>query len=296
MYQISYLALCMSWLVTPGLVFAESGQPPGVTVSRAYVHFLDRAVLAFQRGGSVREIPSLEGTHVEKGDVLARLDDRVAQKAFEISNAKASSDVAVRTAQLEHELAKQEYQNVLQANRKEARTYPAAEVERRRIAVTRAEFEVERAKHELEVAVLTRDHAEAELSTYRLEAPFAGTIARVHISQGNSAQMGEKVIELVNTRVLRVQGYVAYRHAWRIQAGDPVVVRVADPEIAKLLKGTEFQGSLQFVDTSAETVREVVGVLATIQNPHGELKDGMAVEMEIRPKNRQGDGKLTSIK
>ena len=247
----------------------------------AFIHFHDRAILAFQRGGTLVDVRCEEGDSIEADQVLAKIDDRVTQKAFEIADARAGSDVQVRVARAEYQLAKREYESVVAANRQAADAYPAAEIERRRSAMETAELSVELAEHELEIARLTRDQALEELHTYQLKSPFDGVVARVHLTRGNSTNVGEKVLEVVNTKRIRVHGYVSFRHAWNVKAGDKVVVTVANEEIAGLLSVERFEGKVIAIDTSAEVLRNAVGVTAIVENTGGQLKDGLAVHMKI---------------
>ncbi len=233
------------------------------------------------------KVPYREGDKVAYRSVVAQLDDRVARKAFDVADKQASSDVAVRRATVQHKLAIAEYENAVAANARLDGTYPQGDIRRRRMAMESAELDVELARHELEIAKLNRDQAGEELNTYALTAPFDGEVAEILISEGNSAQPGEDVLELVNPKKLRVNGYVQYVDAWRLVRGDEVTIRVTDPAIAGSLEITELKGKLQAVATSVESVRRLVGVIAFVENVDGQFKDGMEVEMEIRPAGKQ---------
>ena len=74
-----------------------------------------------------------------------------------------------------------------------------------------------------------------------------------------------------------------YTDAWAIRPGDPITARVTDPEITVHLHNMAFNGKLEFVKFSVETVRRVVAVSGLIEDLDGQLKDGMAVELSIYP-------------
>lgn len=260
-----------------------AAEPTVVSTVNAYVHFFERAALAFQRGGPVVDVPFGLGDTVEQGELVARLDDRVARATLDVAEARAESDAGVRRAIVQRSLARQELDNAKLANQRVALTYPESEVKRRRAKMEAAALDVELARRDHRIDELERDRAKAELSTYELVAPFDAVVAEVHVTKGNTTRTGDPVIELVNTAVLRVNAYVAYSDAWRIRPGDRVTIRVEDPEVAPQLANVELKGVLQAVSTSAETVRRLVGVTAIVDNLGGRLKDGMEVSMTIEP-------------
>ena len=254
-----------------------------VVVDRAYVHFLEHASMAFDRAGTITSLHFKQGDIVSADEPLVQLDDTVASRAHSIAVAKAESTVAIEFATVLHEGARTEFEAMLRANEKAEGTYSLTDVERLRIETEKAKLQIEQAEEEHQQAILTREHSFAELSTFQIRAPFNGRISKIHVSKGDSVQQGEKILELVDETKLRVQGYVPYSQAWSIAAGDKITVRVIDPEIARVLKQTEFEGKLEYVNVAVETVRRVVAISGIVENTEGELKDGLEVELTIYP-------------
>lgn len=281
-------------LGTSSVNAAEPESPPmvessrGVLVREAYVRFIDRATLAFDRAGVIAELNGGEGDAVKESDAVVRLNDAPARATLAIITAQASSDVEVRVAKKEHETAEAEYQSVVRANEITPGTFPEPDVARLRLGAERTALLVEQRQHEHEIAQLTKTQAEAELATYSVPAPFAGIITNVFKRKGEAVQAGEQVIEIVNKNRIRIDGYIELIDSWHVQPGDPVVVRIVDPLEGD--KSHEYRGTLGFVDVSVQTVRKNVRVWAEVGNPNAMLRDGLSAEMTIMAGINNGDG------
>lgn len=255
----------------------------GITIGEAYVRFVDRVKLSFQRSGILSELSFREGDEVDAGISVSRLENAVARATLAIAEAEASSDVDFRAAKKESEAARAEFEAVLRANRMTPNTFPEPDVLRLGLASQRAELLIEQKEHEHRIAKLTKEQADAELATYGILAPFAGTVTNVFKSVGESVQPGEDVVEIVNTQRVRVDGYVDLADAWRVRPGDRVQVRVVDAERKSPVASKQYHGTLRFVDVSVQTVRRVVRVWSEVDNADGRLRDGLTAEMTVFP-------------
>jgi len=265
--------------------------PPQIVVSEAYIRFVDRVTLAFQRSGLIAQLPVCEGDTVTADALIAKLEDAVARADLEIAKAEAASDVKVRVAQKEAETAQAEYQAVLNANKLTPGTFPEPDVLRLRLEAQRTALLVELKQHEYRIAQLTRDQVEAELTTYAVHAPFAALVTKTLKSAGEAVTQGEAVAELVSTRRVRVDGYIDLADAWRVRPGDRVEVRIAAEQGPSMAR-QPISGKLRFVDVSVQTLRSVIRVWAEVDNKDGSLRDGLTAEMTIFPTSQPKPGAL----
>ncbi|MCW8329711.1 efflux RND transporter periplasmic adaptor subunit [Photobacterium sp. SDRW27] len=135
-----------------------------------------QADLAFRINGELVTLALSEGQRVEKGQLLAMLDDRDAKNA--LLNAEAN-----------HELADVDFQ------RKQ-------ELYKRKL-ISKAEFDT--AKATLKSAQAALFTARDQLAYTRLVAPFAGTVAKVNLDNHQMIQATQVVLSLQGNQQIDVQ-------------------------------------------------------------------------------------------
>jgi len=184
-----------------------------------------RLVLGFPRGGIVAEVLVQPGDRVEKGQLLARLDDTELRKRLEIaknrlelarSSAKQSEDrLRNQISMLESSLKKARKELELKRKLLEAGAASAAEVERARDRVEQLERQLESARRSLENDRISRqaqiearerelEAAQKALEDARLVAPAAGVVETVTLEPGRSAD-GVIVIRQPGAAVLEAR-------------------------------------------------------------------------------------------
>lgn len=280
------VACCLAVTVNQARCQAPQRTPESIPVLECNVLFPERRTLASERSGILAEVVK-EGDTIDAGDVVIRLKDDVPRSAFAVADARASSDVDVRLARKEREAADVEYQAALEANRK-LPAFSDVEVRRLQVAAEAAALRIEQADHELEIHRRLRDQARDELHTYSITSPISGMVTRAFKGSGEAVQVGEPVLEVVNTQVARVEGFVALADAPRVKPGMPVIVRVnlpvdagASPDRARSPTIKPFEGRLGFVDVSVQPVTRVVRVWAEVDNRDALLRDGLTATMTI---------------
>ncbi|MGK7296646.1 MAG: efflux RND transporter periplasmic adaptor subunit [Candidatus Wenzhouxiangella sp. M2_3B_020] len=140
------------------------------------------ARLSPRLSGLVESIGVDAGDEVGTGDVVVRLDDRLAelqlaQAEAAVEEARAAYDEAVRLREEAERMG-------------EDRFFPDTEVRARRSAVQVAEAA-------LDVAIAERDTAAERVARHEIVAPFDGVIARRLTESGEWVETGTAVAELV---------------------------------------------------------------------------------------------------
>lgn len=236
--------------------------------------------LSANQSGAITSVPQ-EGDHVESGQQILRLDDELARAAFAVAEKQAANDVDIRFAGMSSEVARLEHEQAMEVNLSLKGSIPITEVRRRKLEFDRSVLQIEKSKHEQAIAVLKQHEAAALLKTYSVAAPFEGTVAKVLKRQGEAVRQGEPVLELVDTRRVRVEGYIDVAHRLRITPGTPVLVErelIGDeptPEPAT--------GKIVFVDTVVQPVTRQIRVWADVDNSHGSLVSGLTATMTVVP-------------
>ncbi|NLX96653.1 MAG: HlyD family efflux transporter periplasmic adaptor subunit [Rhodopirellula sp.] len=270
-------------------------QDPGV-VDGCLVTLIDEAEVPAQEAGVLIELNASEGQQVAKGDLLARIDDRQSQKLEEIAKYKldvahqeAGNDVNVRYATKTWEVAKAEYQQALETNKKHANTIPAIELRRYALKVDEAALQTEQAEHDLKIAAVSVSVRQGELDAAKLDverrqitAPLDGIVVKRHLHDGEWVRPGDPVLHMVRMDRLRIE---AFLDATQISpgevAGKPVTVTVS------LAHGrTEpFPGKVVFVSPSVEAGPRFLvkaEVINRKENDHWLLRPGQNARMAIQ--------------
>jgi multidrug efflux pump subunit AcrA (membrane-fusion protein) len=240
------------------------------------VKLLEEVILSVERPGILGELSVREGDVVEAGQLVAKLKDDVARAALRVAEIEASSDIDIRYAEAANGVAQLEHEKMIEANRQAKGAIAAIEVRKAGLAAEKTALEIEKATHTREVQIAKRDEAAVQLETFRVEAPFAGFVTKVHVtSKGAAVRQGDPLIEVVNTGKVKVEGNVTLADVSSVKPGAKVVVSL-DPE----KHGTEaaartYTGKIVFVDVKANPVQQNVRVWAEVDNVDNALRANM---------------------
>lgn len=264
----------------------RSGSCDEVIVEQVHVRFADRARVAFQRPGTILTIVVKEGDDVKSGQVVASLDTAVAEAEYRLAKVGAEIDSEVRLAEKQHEAAKHESELVQKGNADAKSTilpFPEADVMRLKLAAAAAAVEVDVRKDQQRLAGLRSIQALTELEAHRIKAPFDGLVTRVQKSVGESVQQAEVILEIVNTQIIVIDGYVDLETSGRIRRGCRAEFTPTHDVSKAPANQSSFAGELRLVDVTLEEVREVVRISATFPNPDGLLREGITGTLRIYP-------------
>jgi membrane fusion protein (multidrug efflux system) len=171
-----------------------------------------------QREGVVVDLACDEGSQVEKGAVLARLDDRTLVAELD----RARDNLKVANENVKYNEAEVKAQQAAYRRAQELRKYGLGSD----AALEEAEFKATGAQHDLESwrAVVERSQAEIRLAELEVEktrigAPFSGVVTRRYIRLGQSILKDEKCFRLSQLAPLRVRFLVPETAALRPNTG-----------------------------------------------------------------------------
>ena len=254
-----------------------------IVVRDCRVLFTERRTLSSERLGVIEDIVA-EGGLVAAGEKVIQLEDAIPRAALAVAESRVASDVTVRSAEKRAEAAHAEHKIRLKANENTTLgkpIYPESEVLRRRLDAEAADLDVETALHELAVFESQRDQAQADVNAYQRASPIDGLVTRVYRKPGETVQQSEPLLEVVNTRKVRIEGFVPVEQVFALQRGQPVTVRLDVPEADPAVELTEFRGTLDFIDVSVQPISRTVRVWADVENRDDILRDGLTAEMVV---------------
>ncbi len=265
---------------------ARSAVRDEVIVDMVHVRFADRARVAFQRPGTILSILVKEGDDVKSGQVVASLDTAVAEAEYQLAKVGAEIDSEVRLAEKQLE-ATQHESDLVQKGNADAKSiippFPEADVVRLKLAAAAAAVEVDVRKDQRRLAGLRGVQALAELEAHKIKAPFDGLVTRVQKSAGESVQQADVILEIVNTQVIVIDGYVDLETSGRICRGCRAEFTPGHGVSNAANDQASFAGELRLVDVTLEEVREVVRISATFPNADGLLREGITGTLRIYP-------------
>ena len=206
----------------------------------------DEVTISAEVPGTIAEIAFREGTVVNKGDLLIRLDN---------TELKAQLDRLRVQANLNKKIAdrlKGLYD---------------------RQGVSLQDYEVAVAEHEKSLAEIAV--VETQLAKREIRAPFRGKLGLKQVSVGAYAAPGAPIVSLVSYDPLKVEFSVPEKYSTRIGPGTPVSVEVGYLE--KSLTG-KVEASDPVIDPATRTWK----LRAAVSNPDGKVLPGAFARVLVR--------------
>lgn len=246
-----------------------------------------------QEMGMLIEVSVRQGTYVEEGETLARVDDSEAhirlERAridLELAEYHLENDLQVQLAQKALGVTEAELQRALDANEQKANTVSETEVQRLRFVRDKAELDVEQATRNVREAELTVEQMRnvlelAELAVRRraIVAPIGGQVVEVRQDRGEWVQPGDTVFRIISTQRVLAEALVTVREVPGDVTGHSVRVTLsnAGPSDEPL------EGLIIFADPRINAVNGQYTVQAEIENPRRALRPGDRARMTILP-------------
>lgn len=207
--------------------------------------------LAAPRDAILEAVLAREGERVSAGDIVARLDARVARATARAAQADADRTAEIRLAGAELEQVRFRYDRVQQlADR--LGTNPT-EIENARLAVTQAEARLASAKENAAHAAFALEVERARLDEHVIRAPFSGIVTRVHLDPGAMRQLAEPILDLVQLGSLKLELAVPAHLVDDLELHRPYLVHAEAPIDAPLVAW--LRAAPPIIDPATRTVR-----------------------------------------
>jgi membrane fusion protein (multidrug efflux system) len=196
--------------------------------------------------GTVDKIHFESGQWVKQGDVLVELDTR--QERAQLANMEAQRDLAKinygRTQELVKEgvIARSEYDNVTSQQK-----------------VTEAQV----------------GDTKAAIARKTIRAPFSGVLGIRQVNLGQYLAAGQAIVSLQSLNPIYVNFGIPQQQTGQVGVGRTLRVTSDD------LKGAQFSGRINALDSVVNEQTRNIQVQATLSNPGGKLRPGMFVTVEF---------------
>ncbi len=187
-----------------------------------------------QVAGAILDIPVEEGDRVEKGQIVARLDDRELQ-------------AQLRSAEAAYEVT-------------EAALARSTQLLERQI-ITRPEFEADRTAYEAARSQLDQLRTRVEFTEVR--SPISGVISVQEVQAGDVVGPQGRLLEVAEVDTLVVRVSVSELDVVQIQAGDPVEVEL------DALPGEVLDASVRRVFPTADPATRLIPVEVALSSADG---------------------------
>ncbi len=205
--------------------------------------------IAAEIAGRIAEVPFLEGGLVNAGDILAKLDDSLAQA--ELSDAKARYDLAESNNDRAKQLSR------------------TGNVTEKAIDEAAANYEIARAAMELQ---------RVRVSKHVIVAPFAGSVGLRKVSPGGFIAIGTPIVNLEKIDFLKVDFKLPELFLPSVATGQTVDIVVdAHP-------GKTFQGEIYAIDPQVDVNGRALALRARLPNPDLQLRPGLFARVLVKGK------------
>ena len=230
--------------------------------------------LAAQRDGVIAEVFVDTGTPVQKGQLLAKLDDRQLRADLDASQAHADSieadlknwEATVKMAEVDLDRSEKMWK---------ADLITQQQVDHDRFKLTATQFEYDREKKNFLRASEVARSLSLELDKARITAPFGGVIARRYVRVGQRVANGDKLFWVTEVSPLRVRFTLPAKFAGSVSRGTLFDVIPAqggrDSYAAKAI----------LVSPVVDPASGTIDVTAELTGNTGELKPGMMANLRV---------------
>ncbi len=225
-----------------------------------------------EHDGEVIELNADEGSKLEAGGLLARLDDRQVEAALEQARADlkvSENNVLYNEAELHaNEARLQRAQLMYNEGLGSKADLDTAEFMAKGSRYDLESWKANVEKHRAEVRSL-----EIELQKTRVRAPFGGVVTRRYVRQGDVLTKGAKCFRLSQLSPLLVEFQVPETEAHKPAADQPLRgTLLSDPNHT-------FDARITRVGPVVDAASGSYDVTAVLVNPSPNLKPGMAVRI-----------------
>lgn len=203
-------------------------------------------VVVSEIDGTVVRLPFREGASIEKGGLIAQLDD--IQLRAEVDRAEALRDQSQGS-----------YERVKSVVEQAAGTAQ----------------DLDDAAAALKVAEANLALARSRLNKTRIIAPFAGMAGARRISPGAFVRAGEEITELAKIEEIRVSFSMPERYLSKITKGAPVTISTT------AYPGYALHGTIDIIEPILDQATRSARIIAVARNPEGKFRPGMSANVVV---------------
>lgn len=233
-----------------------------------------RLKLELFRKGTKKELIAVAKNQLESAEKELELARKDQERMENLFNKGAVSQIQKEQADLRLKVALERYESAEESYRLALRGK-----EREEIEMVKAEIK----SHEAQEQLLLRQIQDSEI-----RSPINGYLNTKQVEVGELALPGTHLFSLIDLTQTYVKTYVPERLLGRVKIGDRVEV-ISDSFPEKIFRGkvNYISDKAEFapkdIQTKEERLKLVFMIKSYLENPEGELKPGMPVDVKIIP-------------
>lgn len=228
--------------------------------------------LSSDEAGAIAELKVDEGHEVEKGDVVARLDDRVqrvqVQIATEMANATSQLDAARKTLEKRRTIGQR-----LQAMQHSGHASDS-EIIRSQMELSIAEAKYNAAREEGVIRKMEKQRAEIQLARRSITAPMSGIISKVHRRDG-------EYLSPVHPEVVTIIQVDRLLSTFNIPVSQTNEFRVGKEFELKFESGKSVTATVHSVSVSTDAQSQTVEVKLVFDNRDRAFRAGEICTLDV---------------
>jgi RND family efflux transporter MFP subunit len=176
-----------------------------------------------QREGVINDIVADTGTRVQKGQLLAHIDDRQLQSDRDAAEARLKSlEADIKTWDADARVLKSDYERDLEMFK--AQLITAKQLEHSKYKMEGSSFQTEKAQQDAKNARSMLRSLDLELEKTRIIAPFNGVVARRYIRAGQKVAVNDRLFWVTATSPVNVQFTLPEYFAGKISKSQQITV------------------------------------------------------------------------
>jgi RND family efflux transporter MFP subunit len=235
--------------------------------------------------------PIVEGQPIKKGDVVVRLDDRIAQANRDKAEAAHEElKQQVRQAEFAIQLAEIELRRLKQLSAADNPLISPIDVEKAQVALEDAKSK----RKSVELRLISGERElkalDEQLKLYILTAPLDGRLGRLQVVPGQTLSPGTLVTDIVDLdKEIDVLCFVPPHTAKRLEIGQPARIGGLDEQGAAI--SSAGQGKVAFIADQAEV--DTGNFAVKVRFPNSQLRFKGNVTLRLRVLTTPGKAALT---
>ena len=208
------------------------------------IEAIEGVTIVSEIDASVTSLPFDEGSFINKGDLIAKLDD--SQLSAEVSRTEA--------LYIQGKASYKRVKSIVDQN-------------------AGAPQDLDDALANLKVAEANYELAKARLNKTRIVAPFDGIIGTRKVSVGAFLRTGQEITELANLNEIRVSFSAPERFLAQLKRNAAVTVS------SGVFPGYEVNGKIMAIEPILDAETRNVNVVARVKNPEQKFRPGMSANI-----------------
>lgn len=231
-----------------------------------------------QREGLVAEIVADTGTAVQKGQLLAKMDDRQLQSDRDAAEARFKSLQAdLKTWQADAKVLQSDYDRDQEMYK--AQLITAKQLEHSRYKMEGSSYQTEKALEDMKNAKATLQSLDLELEKTRIVAPFNGVVARRYVRAGQKVAANDRAFWVTATRPVNVQFTLPEYFAGKITKSQEVTV------LSALSPKEQHMAHVRIVSPVVDPASGTIEVQAELVDPPANMMPGANATVRVaKPK------------